>query len=636
MTAAVYARLRVADPGRWRALALSWRRWATQAGRLAADLTTDLVRLGAAWSGAAASAAAARVTALHRRLVVFRVLCWQVDQAAAAFAAALTRARHLLSRALSAAHRAGLTIDDEGTVRAAGPRPFALPLPNDAAGHPASATPGAYGSLALPATSSTPGMPSSFSTPGAPSTSTPGVPSTSMPGARSAFSTPGAPSTFSTPGAPSVFSTPGVPTGFPAPGSPAAHADAVRRAAASAVAADLAAAVAVAARADEAAAERLTQIEASAEVLTRIEAARVPAGSAGPAGVSMPSCGASPAEVRRWWAGLDPGERLWLLATEPAWLAPLDGIPAADRDAANRLLLDERRAEVDRALAAAGRGERERLRAVRRGLDALADRLAGDEGERAYLLRLDPSEEGRVVLALGDPDRADNVVTHVPGMTADLASFGGELTRAERVAGRATELGPAAATSAVLWLDYDAPDFVDEAASARQAEAGAPALRHFQEGLRATHDGPTARQTVIGHSYGSLVVGKAAAVAGLPADNVVFVGSPGVGVDSAARLAVPPGHVWSTTSSSDIIQYAAVAPSSLIRDVQLAGPLPVVGPLLAFGHPERDLWFGHNPSDPSFGAHLFPSDPHAGHLGYWDKGSPSLDALAAITLGTAQ
>jgi hypothetical protein len=131
------------------------------------------------------------------------------------------------------------------------------------------------------------------------------------------------------------------------------------------------------------------------------------------------------------------------------------------------------------------------------------------------------------------------------------------------------------------------------------------------------------------------VVGKAAATPGLAADSVVFVGSPGVGVDSAAELRVPPGEVWASTSRSDIIQYAAVAPGSLPRDVAVAATVPLVGPWLAFGRPEDDLWFGHNPSDPGFGAHIFTSQPGGGHLGYWDRGRPALDALAAITLGTA-
>jgi hypothetical protein len=236
---------------------------------------------------------------------------------------------------------------------------------------------------------------------------------------------------------------------------------------------------------------------------------------------------------------------------------------------------------------------------------------------------LDVSGDGRAVVALGDPDHAANVLTHVPGMTSDLASLGGELTRAERVAARATELGPVAATSSVLWLDYDAPDFLREASSARQAEDGASGLRRFQEGLRATHDGPAARQTVLGHSYGSLVVGKAATGA-LDADRVVFVGSPGVGVDSAAQLELPADRVFASTSISDPIQYLAVSPGTAAR--RLVPGLPVTGPA-------GDLWFGHNPSDPAFGARVFGSQWNGGHLGYWEPGQPALDALATITLG---
>ena len=197
---------------------------------------------------------------------------------------------------------------------------------------------------------------------------------------------------------------------------------------------------------------------------------------------------------------------------------------------------------------------------------------------------------------------------------------------------RAAELAPAEPASGVLWLDYDAPDFLHEAASARQAEEGAAGLRRFQEGLRATHDGPAAHQTVLGHSYGSVVVGAAAA-GPLAADSVVFVGSPGVGVGSAAELSVPAGQVWSSTSRSDVIQYLAVSPKSLVHDLPLAGGVPVLGPALAFGTPERDLWFGHNPSDPGFGARVFASQADGGHLGYWDHGRPALDALAGITLG---
>jgi hypothetical protein len=108
-----------------------------------------------------------------------------------------------------------------------------------------------------------------------------------------------------------------------------------------------------------------------------------------------------------------------------------------------------------------------------------------------------------------------------------------------------------------------------------------------------------------------------------------------VGVDRAADLQVPPGHVWSTTSRSDVIQYVPVAPGSLLGDLAMATTVPVIGPAIAFATPEDDLWFGRNPSDPSFGAHVFRSQPDGGHSGYWDRGRPALDAITAIALGTA-
>jgi hypothetical protein len=99
---------------------------------------------------------------------------------------------------------------------------------------------------------------------------------------------------------------------------------------------------------------------------------------------------------------------------------------------------------------------------------------------------------------------------------------------------------------------------------------------------------------------------------------------------------MPPGQVWSTTSRSDVIQYLPVAPGSVLGDLVKSVMMPVIGPVVAFGTPEDDLWFGHNPSDSAFGARVFASQLDAGHLGYWDPDRPALDALTAITLGTAR
>ncbi|MEU4693276.1 alpha/beta hydrolase [Actinoplanes sp. NPDC023714] len=518
MSAAIYARLRVTDPARWRAAALAWRRWAAMAGALGAEFGPLVARLRAAWSGPAVAAATNLIAGFRRRIAMFRVLCWRADQALSEFAAALARARELLGRARGRAGGAGLVIDDSGTVH--GP-------------------------------------------------------------------------------------SPDLPT----------------------VVADLSAALDVAARADAEAAARLESMARAADSpggsasWSGVVSAGGSASGSGAGSLGRPGCADGPEVVRRWWDGLSPGERNRLLVTEPGWLASTGGIPVADRDLANRLLLDDHRA---RAADGARRG-------LRNGLDELSARLDDDAGLRPYLIGLDVSGDGRAVVALGDPDRARHVLTHVPGMTSDLESLGGELTRAGRVADRAAEVNPAEAASAVLWLDYDAPDFLHEAWSDRQAREGGEGLRRFQEELRATHDRTPAHLTVLGHSYGSVVVGAAAA-GPLAADDVVFVGSPGVGVGSAGELTVPAGRVWATTSESDVIQYAAVSPRSLPHDLTVAG-IPVAGPVLAFGRPERELWFGPNPSDPGFGGRVFASQADAGHLGYWDPGRPALDGLARIVTG---
>ncbi|SCE78556.1 Alpha/beta hydrolase [Micromonospora viridifaciens] len=395
------------------------------------------------------------------------------------------------------------------------------------------------------------------------------------------------------------------------------------------VAAEVRGALALAGAADREAATRLGELSTAAATGW----VSVP-----PAG--RPSPGAGPVEASRWWAGLTPAERRWLVGHEPARIGRLDGVPVAARDQANRLLLAGRREELlarrRRLLAPLPAGPAELARVARlarvdaalRGLDALGRRLAAPGPPRAYLLGLDPAGDGRTVVALGNPDRAGAVLTYVPGTGTDLADAPGELGRAARVLGRCAALDPGAEAAAVLWLDYDAPDALPEATRSRQAEDAGPALHRFQEGLRASHEGPPARQTVLGHSYGSVVVGIAARDHGLSADALVFVGSPGVGVEHAGELRMPPGQVWVSTAPDDVIRLAR-PPEELARRAMLAGT--PFGPAAAALH-GHELWFGRDPSDPGFGARRFPSGRY-GHSGYWEPGNPALDGMARIMLG---
>ncbi|WDZ85294.1 alpha/beta hydrolase [Micromonospora cathayae] len=564
-----YARLWATDPAAWERAGTAWRGLDAVVGRRVAGLTAGAGRLRAAWDGPAAGAAGGRLTALRAELASVAPALIEVEQILAEFAGRLRLARARLAGAVDRADAAGLLVDRAGRV--------ALP----------------------PAPSGPTGVP--------PTAPGPTVPARARGPAGSG----------------------------PAGAGPAGPAGVVAGQAAEAarLSGEIAAALALVAAADREASARLGELTTAART-----------GWTTPPPGYRPPVGAAPELVRRWWAELTPAQRRWLVGHEPALVGRLDGLPATARDQANRLLLDAHRerllAERRELLRRVPAGPAE-LAAVARvdarlaGLAALSDRLAApaaDGAPRAYLIGLDPTGDGRAVVALGNPDRADRVLTYVPGMTADLADAGGELGRAARVAARCAALEPGREVSAVLWLDYDAPDFVHEAYRARQAEDAAAGLHRFQEGLRAAHEGPAARQTVLGHSYGSLVVGTAAREHGLAADALVFVGSPGVGVDHAADLRLPPGQVWASTAGDDVI--------GLVRPpVELAGRAAVGGvlPWLAgevVGRPDDDLWFGRDPSDPSFGGRTFPSGRY-GHTGYWDPANPSLDGMARIVLGTA-
>ncbi len=220
--------------------------------------------------------------------------------------------------------------------------------------------------------------------------------------------------------------------------------------------------------------------------------------------------------------------------------------------------------------------------------------------DRSDALLLSYSEEGdgRLVVSFGDPDTARNIVTYVPGMGSSLHDSAGELERAVALRERA---GPD--TAVVMWLDYDAPDFAD-AVLLKSAREGAEALRRFQAGLEANHTGEIGQRTIIGHSYGSVVVGLAEREGDLIADDIVALGSPGMGVPTASDLR-DPSQVWASTARNDPIR---LVPGFLL---------------------------GRDPDSPRFGAQRFESAP-MGHSGYFRPDNPALDTLAKIaTIGTA-
>lgn len=220
---------------------------------------------------------------------------------------------------------------------------------------------------------------------------------------------------------------------------------------------------------------------------------------------------------------------------------------------------------------------------------------------------------GTAVEVVGDLATADKVVVLVPGVNTQLADFdrglGGVGRRAPAVQARTllSQLhadDPEARVAVVAWLGYHPPDGIDWAAiTESRARTGAAALVGFVNSVQARR--PAAEVTLVGHSYGSIVVGLAARE--LPGvHDVVVLGAPGLGVDSAADL--PGTHVWS-----------ALAPTDWI------GRIPQLR-LFGLGH-------GPRPSSAGFGSTPLPTEGVAGHDYYLTPGSSTLDAVASVVLG---
>lgn len=337
---------------------------------------------------------------------------------------------------------------------------------------------------------------------------------------------------------------------------------------------------------------------------------------------------ASPAERRAWWAGLTDEQREEYLAVYPDQIGNLDGIPALVRDAANRdnlqLLMGklEGRDDEDSVTKLAALREIDRqLRAVR------------EPGEPPmYLLGIGDQGNGRAIVSYGNPDTSKNVAAYVPGLNTSLdEEFArDDLKRARDLAIASNRHGESAA--AITWLGYDAPQSPDgwgtfAVAGGGRAEDGGRSFSGFMGGLAATNEHANPHMTAIGHSYGSRTVGAATQQAGgIPGvDDIVFVGSPGVGVDSADDLGVGRGHVFVGAASNDIVTKIPAKEQFAVGGAGILAGGPAAAYLFGgLADPGGDdVWFGRDPASESFGARRFEVGDGPPLLG---RGGMSVDA----------
>ncbi|MER7002852.1 alpha/beta hydrolase [Dactylosporangium sp. NPDC000555] len=246
--------------------------------------------------------------------------------------------------------------------------------------------------------------------------------------------------------------------------------------------------------------------------------------------------------------------------------------------------------------------------ALRYEANARAMATAGEAHPGRYLL-FDPRGNGHVAQVYGELDTADRVAVLVPGAGNRLYNFwhgvGGVAIRSpsRQAANLYTAAGAPAGLAVVAWLGYDPPRALDAGAAREDlARAGADALVRFVAGIIALR--PHATVALIGHSYGSTVIGLAAP--GLPGQvtDLAVVASPGMGVTRAGDLHTT-ARVWAGLADRDVVR--------LVPNVRLLG----------LGH-------GRAPTDPAFGARVFAARDVAGHDHYLDVGTDSLRTLAAI------
>jgi uncharacterized protein YukE len=350
-----------------------------------------------------------------------------------------------------------------------------------------------------------------------------------------------------------------------------------------------------------------------------------------------------PQQFEDFWNKLSPEEREWMY-DQDHFIGNHPGMPYVARDSYNERHLGEleraTQADIDRLRAQhpdwasgnyptnKGRAEWKRWKAewdranksqteygqVRKALDS------SDDGLPRFLGFLD--DQGHAAVSINNPDEAKRNATFVPGTGQDLSrlEFSTEKSKAmfEATMNADRSLRPGD-VSVTTWMDYDRPMNVAQAGSTSYAHNGADALESFQAGLRVSHDdagasGPSTN-TVIGHSYGSTLMGAAALDGHLDANNVVAVGSPGILAGHASDLNLPPdSHVFATRAQNDII--GAVTGLTLGPDPMLSkfGGIPfeaAPGPTWPFGLPSI-----------------------AAHSSYWDNtNNPALINLGRIIAG---
>ncbi|MFF2751854.1 alpha/beta hydrolase [Kitasatospora sp. NPDC058048] len=324
--------------------------------------------------------------------------------------------------------------------------------------------------------------------------------------------------------------------------------------------------------------------------------------------------GKDPEASAAWWKGLTPEQQEAYLALQPDKIGRLDGLPTIVRDEANRLVLDEKLDSYRTGKPGDFGIDEDEYKSRIKALEEIKRKLTASDGNpephRMFLLGLDPeAHNGRAIVSTGNPDKSQHTAVFVPGTGTVFAGVPGQMDHIRRLQKAAEDESDGQNVAVVSWLGYETPNWLNgTVAETDRGDAGAPLLRNFTKGLRVAEgdNGVCSHLTLMAHSYGTYVVGAAARDGGANVDDILALGSPGMGVDTASQLNIDPKHVWVGTAKDDFIQ-------------TFTGTV-----------------FGEGPQYGIFGAQRIQIDT-SGHGGYWDMGangaSESLDNQGRIIAG---
>lgn len=311
------------------------------------------------------------------------------------------------------------------------------------------------------------------------------------------------------------------------------------------------------------------------------------------------------ADVSRLWTLLDPARQSELVRAAPHVVGNLEGVPYDVRGKANRLDL-QRTIDTAKQRLRSERGKAARVALKRQltTLDNVKTALAKKDGVTRTLVSLDPSDDARAAIVVGDLRTARYVSVLVPGM---YMAVGEQIEAWSAVAqdlydqqtGFLKRLGGAGTTkrtpgvAVVAWIGYQTP-VLTNIGGLELAREGADSLERTLMGIQSLRASDPPYLSVLAHSYGSTAALLALERGTVTVDALALMGSPGSDAQSVKQLDVRGGNVFVGEAPMDPIVNSAFFGSDPGSPSYGAKPMGVDGAVDPLTHRTLSGSSGHN------------------------------------------